>query len=352
VESITQDSLRPIFRGESVGSIPAVQFLEGGEPNKNIRLFATGQELHFVYSFTAPPDADFRTHLVYNILNKSWRKFELGSINQVTCGVPLGGSEATFILGTKYFFTNPTRETLFFKYNNNDEDSPLTDNGEAFSVNIRTGGFDLEIPQTLKEFGNLIVDLDPNGGTVEVTPVTSTGVFGTTQNITGTGRQRVPLSLGDEFDYFQAYNFSWSSTTNAILYNLEILFRSDQEVLKHWEIPPTTFGSAGWFHLRDGYFTVRSSSDITLTIGVDNVDYTYTIPSTGGVKEKVYMKFSPVKGKIFSFELNSTGDGSFRLYGEETQLNIKPWNTNLGYKPIFPFTAPGYAPFLRNDAGT
>lgn len=364
IESITNDSLRPIFRGEASEGFPtigfpAVEYLDAdGNPNRDIKLFASGQELHFVYTYGQSDTGIGRKtfHLVYNILQKSWREFELGIIDHtVTCGTPLNGSESAFLVGGSLYVPVgvPTdARTLILKYNNNDKNVVVTDAGSVFTVTAITGGFDMEIPQTLKEFGNVIVDADPNFGTITVTPIRANGTEATPQTITGAGRQRFPLSLGDEYDYFQSYKFSWPSSAFATLYNLEVLFRADQEVLKHWAVCETSFGNPGWQHLRDGYFCLRSTSDTTLVVGIDGTDYTYTLPSTGGEKRKVYVKFSPVKGKMFKFDLDATGNGVFRLYGDETQLNVKPWNTNLGYKPVYPFVAPGYAPFLRNEAGT
>ena len=316
IESITNDSLRPIFRGEYSGDFPPVNL---SRDEKDIRLFASGQELHFIYPFGSSdvPNVIDRFHLVYNILQKSWRQFKLGITDHVvSVGDPVLGSESSFLVGTVLFnvsgiITDP--RTLILKYNNNNEASPLNDAGSNFNVTATTGGFDLEIPQTLKEFGNIIVDADPNGGIISVTPIRGDGTSATTQTLTGTGRVRYPLSLGDEYDYFQSYNFTWDSSTNAALYNIEILFRADQEVLKHWEIPETAFGMPGWNHIRDGYFVIRSTSDVALTITIDGTPYSYTIPSTGGEKRKVYMKFRPIRGKMFRFALdalpNTLNDG-------------------------------------------
>lgn len=349
IQSITNDSLRPIFRGESTGQFAPVEYLDtDGNPSRDIRLFASGQELHFVY-----PDTDGRMqHLVYNILQKSWRSFELGdSVKKILCGASIGGSESAFLVGTTDDGTFD-QHTRLLKYNNNDVDSPDTDFGVSFPIFISTGGYDMEIPQTLKEYGNIIIDADTDGQTVTVTPIYNGNTFGTTQSFSGTGRQRYPISLDDTYAYFVNFNFDWNSLggSGVKLYNIEILFRADQEILKHWEVPETTFGLPGWNHLRDAYFMMRTTAPVTVTQTIDGVVHTYTLPSTSGEKRKLYLKFDPVKGKVFRFALDSSG--GFRLYGDETQLNIKPWNTALGYKPIFPFTAPGYAPFLRNEAGT
>lgn len=358
VESITQDSLKPIFRGETANGFFPVNLLDGnGNPSKDVKLFAAGQELHFLYTTSGDIDNDNRQHLVYNILGKSWRRFQLGIAHKhIVSGVPLGGSESKFLVGTQDNGTT-NFHSLILSYDNNDINSPLTDDGDTFHIDITTGAYDMELPGTLKEWGNLILDADLTSSHVTIKTIFD-GQEGFLTTLLGVneGRKKYPISLEDNYAYFLQLRFEWDSDDDQLgytkLFNSEFLFRVDQEVLNHWETPPAAFGNAGWQHIRDGYFCMRSTTDVTLTITIDGTPYTYTIPSTGGDKEKVYMKFRPVKGKMFQFQLDSTNGGVFRLYGEDTQLNIKPWNTDVGYKPIFPFVAPGLAPFLRNEAGT
>lgn len=366
VESITQDSLKPIFRGERANGFYPVNLLDTfGNPSKDVKLFATGQELHFLYTTSDDPDNDNRQHLVYNILGKSWRRFQLGIAHKhIVSGVPLGGSESKFLVGTQDDGTTNTH-SLILSYDNNaymelvpgPDQSPLTDDGDPYHIDIITGASDMQLPMTFKEWGNLILDADLTSSSVTIKTIFD-GQEGFLTTLVGVneGRKKYPISLGDNYAYFLQLRFEWDSDADQLghtkLFGTEYLFRVDQEVLNHWETPPAAFGNAGWQHIRDGYFCLRSTSDITLTITIDGTPYTYTIPSTGGQKEKVYMKFRPVKGKMFQFQLDAQGSGVFRLYGEDTQLNIKPWNTDFGYKPIFPFVAPGLAPFLRNEAGT
>jgi hypothetical protein len=74
---------------------------------------------------------------------------------------------------------------------------------------------------------------------------------------------------------------------------------------------------------------------VTLTQVVDGTTHTYTIPSTSGERRKVYVKFDPVKGKVYQWKLDSASN--FRLYGEECELRMKPWNEEIGYKSVSPF---------------
>jgi hypothetical protein len=219
----------------------------------------------------------------------------------------------------------------------------------AISGECRSAAIDCDIPETFKEWGNAIIDIDTGGSDVIVTPYTNSDQEAqTAQTISSVGRQKIPISLEDVYAYNISFDFTWDGLVK--LYGLEILWRDDEEAVKHWECPPTSHGFPGWQHVRDGYIGIRSTAAVTMTINIDGTDYTYNVPSTAGARSKVYVEFRPVKGKMFQYKFDS--EGIFRLYGEDTQLNVKSWQTALGYKPIFPFPAAGYAGFTRKDAGT
>jgi hypothetical protein len=214
--------------------------------------------------------------------------------------------------------------------------------------NFRTGSYDMGIPQTLKEFGNVLIDVDPQDATITVTPYINAEATALTPTvISGAGRRKVPISLSDTYAYSIAFDFSWSGP--ATFYQIEILFRVDEEALKHWEMPETSHGIAGWMHVRDAYFCLRSTAPVTFTHTIDGVEKEYVLAATGGERRRIYVRMAPQLGKVFRYALDS--DEDFRLYGEDSQLNVKSWN-DTGYKALFPFVAPGYAPFLRKEAGT
>ena len=199
------------------------------------------------------------------------------------------------------------------------------------------------MPHTLKEYGNLILDVDPKGNTITVTPyINAEQTALAAQTVTGTGRQKFSLSLSDTFSYSIAIDLAWSGSTSPIIYQMDLLWRPDEEVVQHWEFPETTHGLVGWQHLRDGYLTVRSGATLTFTITVDGTALTPVFinsSNTSGAKRKVYFQMPPHKGKVFKYEINSSA--GFRLYGDECEVRAKPWITSLGYSLVTPFAQAG-----------
>lgn len=335
LDSITLDSIRPLFMGRAAEDRLPIDFTAQDET----RLINAGQELHFFYKDTGGSNQ----HLVYDILHKRWQYFD--------CATP------TFTMA--YGDENQTQFTLLLAGDDGDvygEADTGTDSGTAVVASARTGAWDASIPLTLKEWGNALLDADPAGGNITFTPLyNAEETAGTASVVTASNRQSFPISLEDTFAKNISFDISWGGTGE--IYQIVLLFREDEEPIYHWEQPEMSHNpsgapssSPGWSHVRDGYFCVRSDQDITLTHTVDGVAYTYTLASTSGQKRRVYIKFAPVRGKLYRYSLDSAG--LFRLYGEETQLNVKPWNTALSYTPMYPFIGVGYAPYLRKEAGT
>lgn len=233
----------------------------------------------------------------------------------------------------------------------------LTDDGNAIQCRVRSRSYDFDMPQTLKEFGNIIVDADVNGSNVPlaVDPLYPSGMAvtpyynaetssGSYQRINGTGRQKFPLSLSDTYVYSLAIDVEWNG--NGRLYQWDILWRMDEEWLTHWEFPPTTFGAKGWTHMRDFYVTLRSTGSVTAEVVVDGVSYSPAIaggtagiiPSTSGEKRKLHLWMPPVKGKLYQVKLDG---GPFRLYGEDSEMRVKEWATGLSYPIVNPFQQEG-----------
>lgn len=321
-QSITEDTLRPIFKGISVSNFAPIDFTQ----STSIRLSCVGSELHFVYKDTN----GFLQHLIYHRLYKRWEANSSSAMNVTVAYEDENQSRLRCYFGTA--------DGKVYERSS----GTTTDNGTAINVNARTGSVDFGTPQTLKEFGNVIVDCDPQGGTVSMTPYLNAETTALpTQTISGTGRQKIPLSLSDNFGYSIAFDWSWTGA--AKLYQFDVLYHPDEEVITHWEFPPTTHGMSGWQQIRDAYIVLRSTSTTILTVEVDGVPYTFSVPSTGGLKLKQYVPLSPLKGKVFRYSLDS-GSG-FRIYGDECEIRVKPWNSKLGYQIVAPFATQRFGRF-------
>lgn len=223
---------------------------------------------------------------------------------------------------------------------------PTANASNKIAVVLRTGAHDQGVPLNRKQYGNVLIDLDPGGATVAA-PVTITPyVNGEAQaqaalTVTGTGRQQVPLDLSDYFAFNTEYEVSWSRTdvgggvvTNPILFQYDTLHFFEPVGVTHWQAQPTSFAFPGFMHVRDCYVAIRSTADATLTVTIDvgkatPVVQTYTIPSTGGQRLKQYIQLAPNKGLSYQFAIDCAQE--FRVYQSDLEQRVKPWLGVLGY---------------------
>ena len=324
-ESIVRDSIQPLFPtqegpGRDVNGLEAVDMTL----TDDIRLKYHNGELWFTYKGATSGD---RQTLIYDITRQRWRAATYNpeavtffSEESTTSSLLVGGTDGIL------YSTGGAR-----------------DDATNITSSFRTGSHDQGIPLNQKEYGNVIFDLDPGGADVgnpiTITPIIN-GEVASQPSITveGTGRQQVALDLSDVFAFNLAFDVSWTKTDTIapILFQYDILWRPEPAALQHWELRETSHGLQGWHHIRDMYVTLRSTADVTLTLTPDGQPaLTFTIPSTGGAREKVYIPMKANKGRIYRYEFDSSAD--FRLYQQDAEVRVRQWNTNLGYKTIRPF---------------
>jgi hypothetical protein len=213
---------------------------------------------------------------------------------------------------------------------------------------LRTGANDQGAPLNRKQLGNVIFDLDPGGATASA-PVTITPyIDGEVQaeaalTVTGSGRQQVPLDLSDFFAFNTEYEVRWARALNPgfpsegqpafiidpVLYQFDTLHFMEPVGVTHWAAQPTSFAFPGYMHCRDAYIAIRSNADVTLTMAFDSTTQTYTVPSTGGQRQKVYVQLASNKGLLYTFALDSAQE--FRVYEEDIEIRVKPFLGLLGY---------------------
>lgn len=333
---ITDDSLKPLFRGTTVGSIEGVNL---NQPD-DIYLAATAKEIHFIYPGI---DSGALFHLVYDLQGQRWFQWSSSTYTHTYVNEAPGWHQLLF---------GRQDSQLIYIF-----DDVYENSSETFTMRIRGGSYDSDIPLTHKEFGTLMLDFDPDGADITITPyydseeVVGTALTTDTLNDTD-GRRVATFSLGDVYYKSLALDFSWSETPtkHPTIYQGNLLFRDDEEAIVHWEHPDTSLGQASWFHIRDSFWALRSTAAVTLTVVVDGQTNTYTLASTSGDRRKVYAELRPLKGKVVSFKLDSTAP--FRFYGEDSVLFVKKWVTQDTYEKISPFTAAGYAQYRRTEGGT
>lgn len=346
--SLTEDRLKPIFQGATVNGVPPLDWSVAN----TFRMAVTPKELHFFYTSTAPE----QVHLVLDLERNAWSQWT--SNKYANAYHDEGAPSNRIILGTSD--VTAIDKTIF-----SFDDSRPTAGTEVFQATFRTGSLDSQIPLTYKEYGALQLDANFANTTVSVTPYydseVNTGTLFYAGPDAGDTRRDYPFSLGDYYAKSISFEFSWEETPgiHPILYQGNILFREDEERLVHWEMPATALGNGGWFHLKDGYISLRSTSNVILTVVIDGTTTdTYPILNTNNEKLKRYVEFKPRRGKMYQFKLDSIDQAlgvlkkPFRFYGEESLLNGKPWITGASYAPISPFGPVGYAQYRRTEGGT
>lgn len=333
-------SLRPLFVGGKDDSVtlPEVDWSD----ENTLRLTATSRELFFFYKGQVTGEY---ICLRYDLAQNRWSQIRSDFSWRLAY-------EAESTSDYRVIFAGSTGLAYY-----SDDINYTSGAAEDLVCRARTFSWDAGVPTTDKEYGVLLLDLDPDGTAILCTPrYDSDTEVGDIIQITTAGqylgRRLLTFSLGDVFKRSLSLEFEWedSATTHPKFYQGTILFRIDEEGIVHWAHPPTALGQGGWFHIKDSYWTLKSTADVTLTVGIDGVERTYVLPSTAGVREKIYVEHLGMKGKLFSFSLDSSQP--FYLYGEESGLNGKLWKTSTGYQPLNPFAAAGYAQYLRTQGGT
>jgi hypothetical protein len=122
------------------------------------------------------------------------------------------------------------------------------------------------------------------------------------------------------------------------IWGFKWVYELEPPLTKKWITQPTTHDLSGYQHLRDCYIAHRSTSDITLTVTVDGVDYTYTITNSGGLQTKSYVPFQQLKGKEFQYKLTSSV--GFRLYQRDCEVRVGQWGRGGNYSVVNPFGHP------------
>lgn len=207
---------------------------------------------------------------------------------------------------------------------------------QNISCVVRTGSYDQGQPLNMKEYGNVIFDLDPGGATdafpVIITPyINGEAAVESSIAVTGSGRQQVPLDLSDVYAFNMEFEIAWTrnAAINPIIYQLDILYRVEPAAVKHWETRESSLGQVGFQHVRDLYVAIRSTADVTLQVMADGVPVNYTLPSTAGLRRKLFLGMTSNKGKLYRFVFDSAQE--FRIYADDCETRAKPWLGLLGY---------------------
>jgi hypothetical protein len=113
------------------------------------------------------------------------------------------------------------------------------------------------------------------------------------------------------------------------LYNLQWIFDQEPLSLTRYETQEINHAIPGFSSLLFAHITIRSTANVTLIITTTvsetgtTVTDTYTLLSTGGAKQTLFVPFNARKGVLFKYLFTSAA--AFALYREESTVMIQPW---------------------------
>lgn len=312
-QSITEDWVRPLFRGETVNGYYPVDFTI----TTALRLQVYQNELWFQYQDTNGT----RQVLCYHLTDKVWRFVTFSKAPNVIYTDTVPGSNVLIIGGLS------TGKAYTY--------SGTSDDSVAISCTVRTGDLNQGYFKADKLYADYTVDANTNGVIVTATPyynysqstATTLTVNTSTRTPTISSFLTEPLRAPT-----MALNYAWASATTApFLYTTTLTFSVEPPTMTRWSSLPIDFGLGGWKLATAIYLCFRSTADLTVTVqsilqGADgNTTKTYTITSDSFEKRTAWLPLQASKGVLYYVQLSSTAP--FIFYDDESYLVAQGWGT-------------------------
>lgn len=117
---------------------------------------------------------------------------------------------------------------------------------------------------------------------------------------------------------------------------IEWIWEPEPELAQYWHTQFTALDQQGYMHIRDMLVAIRSTSEVVMFISWDEeTEDSYTLPSTGGERQKIYVPVLAKKGKVAHFRF--FGAEPYSLYLPDTECRVKSWGLGTPYQPLKPF---------------
>ena len=122
-----------------------------------------------------------------------------------------------------------------------------------------------------------------------------------------------------------------TSANSLRVYKIQWIYDQEPPNTRTWRTQEKTFNSPAWQHVRDMYISIRCGATVNVVATVDGTALTtQTITSTSGNRRKERVVLPAHKGKVYQFTLTSAV--AFKVYNEDTEIFVKPWNSQEPYK--------------------
>lgn len=129
---------------------------------------------------------------------------------------------------------------------------------------------------------------------------------------------------------------TWSpGATPTILYNWDLAFQPAPELATSWLSGPTTHGFRGYQQVYQLLLAYLSNGPATLSLIVDGVAQTYSVPTSNGIYAKIPIILRSRKGLTFQYGLQSAA--GCMVFDADCEAWISVWGEGGGYQIKRPF---------------
>jgi hypothetical protein len=342
--NITDDDLYPLFHGNTVEGNAPIDFTQEAK----IRLAYFSQEVWFTFQDTLRAQQvwiyERAQSWVYDRPKRRWRQASYPWGPLCIYPMPLEFQQGQLnVAGSSNILLFGGNDGNVYKQDPND--ATFTDNGTAISCLMRTGAFDFEDPQQWKEFVSVVLDYIGNGASItptalyndEATSVALPAVTG------GANRAQQDMTLSDTYARSFSFQLAWAASVAVTIEGFEIAWRPDEMPVTHTEVPANAFDMPGYGHLYDGYITLRSNDVVNVNFYTEDPNgyapAQIQVASTGGQRQRIYLQCGPNKSRNFRVSLDSASTTPFRVYAEDSYINIMPWGAITPTPVQLPFAS-------------
>jgi len=167
-----------------------------------------------------------------------------------------------------------------------------------------------------------VIEADTAGTLIPFTIEGDAGVTLTNQTGTHTGKEQVAYS----WEPVITHNMRIVPGGNMRVWRVKWVWERIPELATRWVTQPLPYGleSCGTTYYAIVHY--QSTSQVFMNVVCDGVTNIYTLPNTAGVVMRYKVVMSPVKGRLFTYELRATNP--FRLYKGSSIVYLRDWNTN------------------------
>lgn len=167
-----------------------------------------------------------------------------------------------------------------------------------------------------------VIEADTAGTLIPFTVEGDAGVTLTNQTGTHTGKQQVAYS----WEPVITHNMRIVPGGNMRVWRVKWVWERIPELATRWVTQPLPYGLESYGTTYYAIVHYQSTSQVYMNVVCDGVTNIYTLPNTAGVVMRYKVVMSPVKGRLFTYELRATNP--FRLYKGSSIVYLRDWNTN------------------------